>query len=649
LTHPSEAGEALDYYLGPESPLSQSLNGFAPREGQRDMANSVLEALQLGSSLVVEAGTGTGKTLAYLLPALLSQQRIIISTGTKTLQDQLFHRDLPNVSAALGRPVKIRQLKGRANYLCKHRLDVAAQDPVNLESGVIAGQLRKVERWAGITRSGDVGEVKGVPEDSPVWRMVTSTLDNCLGSQCPLYDECHVLNARQAALGADIVVVNHHLLMADLVLKDEGFGELLPGCEAVIVDEAHQFPEVAQNFFNRSFVAGRVTDLLNDLKAEALAAAILDRRLDQAADAVTYALSDARMLLPSDGSNLGWKDLPEGFLPQMDVLLECLQGIIDWLEGVEVDEALPTPLQRCLERARKQYETLEQLLTTSDKEGLRWAGITRMGFSLNFTPVDVASSLNALQAEQPCTWIYTSATLAVEQDFAHFLRRMGIEDAQTRQIASPFDYPTQTLLYLPENLPPPNQQPYTRAVVEAVKPLIEATEGRCFLLFTSHRALREAANLLDRDPGFNRPLLVQGRSPRSRLLEDFVELDGPVLLGTQSFWEGVDIRGDDLVLVVIDKLPFASPGDPMLQVRLEAIQASGGNPFRDYQLPQAVLNLKQGVGRLIRDVDDWGVVVLCDPRLQSSNYGNTFLASLPEMPRSQDVNQVLAFIGEHKT
>jgi len=642
----SSTGEDLDYYLGEDSPLCESLGGFAPRVGQSDMAHQVLEALQLGNSLVVEAGTGTGKTLAYLIPALLSGQSIVISTGTKTLQDQLFHRDLPTVATALGRPVKIRQLKGRANYLCKHRLDIAGNDARNMESGMITGQLRKIERWAGMTRSGDVGEVRGVPEDSPVWRMVTSTLDNCLGSQCPVYDECHVLNARQSALGADIVVVNHHLLMADLVLKEEGFGELLPGCEAVIVDEAHQFPEVAQNFFNESFIAGRVADLINDLKAESLAASIMDRRLDAALDDLSYGLKDARVLLPADGSNIGWDKLPAEFMPQMQDLLERLQAVIDWLEGVAADEALPTPLVKCLERARSSYDTLEKLLTASESEGLRWVGITRVGFSLNYTPVDVASSLNRLQSEQHCTWVYTSATLAVDADFGHFLRRMGIEDAATGQIASPFDYPSQTLLYLPQGLPAPNQQPYTRQVVETVKPLIEAAQGRTFLLFTSHRALREAATILERDTGFSRPLLVQGRAPRTRLLEEFVEHPDPVLLGTQSFWEGVDMRGDDLVLVVIDKLPFASPGDPMLQVRLEAIQAAGGNPFRDYQLPQAVLNLKQGVGRLIRDVDDWGVVVLCDPRITGSNYGKMFLASLPDMPVTHDAADALAFFAE---
>ncbi len=632
----------IDHYFGPESPLADSLQGFKPREGQLDMARAVSEALESGHDLVVEAGTGTGKTMAYLMPALLSGRRVVISTGTKTLQDQLYHRDLPTVSKALGRPVKVRQLKGRANYLCKHRLELALNDSANAESGVLSGQLRKVDDWSRRTRSGDVNELRQVPEDSPVFRLVTSTVDNCLGSDCPQFEECHLLQARQEALGADIVVVNHHLLMADLVLKEEGFGELLPGCEAVIVDEAHKFPDVAQSFFNQSFTSNRLLDLCNDVRAEALAALLFDRRLDAALDDAGYAAKDARMLLSAGDSNIGWDDLPEPFVPALQRTLECIQYVIDWLEGLSDDDRQP-PLQRCLERARSLYDTLERVLAADPSGGLRWVGLTRSGFSCNYTPVDIAQSLNRLLQEQHCSWVFTSATLAVEQDFSHYLARLGMQSCATQQIPSPFDYGQQTLLYLPPKLPAPNQSGYTAALLDEIKPLIAASRGRAFLLFTSHRALREAATLLERDPEFEFPLLVQGRAPRTRLLEEFAGMDNSVLLGTSSFWEGVDMRGDSLVLVVIDKLPFASPGDPMLQVRLEAISAAGGNPFRDYQLPQAALNLKQGVGRLIRDVDDWGVVVLCDPRITGSNYGKVFLASLPAMPQTQDRNEAVAF------
>ncbi len=643
---PDTMDQDIDYYLGPDSPLCDSLHGFAPREGQLDMAQAVTTALESGTDLVVEAGTGTGKTMAYLIPALLSGQRVVISTGTKTLQDQLYHRDLPTVSAALGRPVKVRQLKGRSNYLCKHRLELALQDGASAESGVVSGQLRKLDVWARRTRSGDIGEVKNLPEDSPVWRMVTSTVDNCLGSDCPDYEECHLLRARQSALGADIVVVNHHLLMADLVLKEEGFGELLPGCEAAIVDEAHKFPDVAQSFFNQSFNTGRLTDLLSDLKAEAVAALLFDRRLDTTLDDVNNVIRDIRIKLPDRENNLSWDELPAHFLPGVHGLLEVIQLVIDWLEGLSEDDLRP-PLLRCLERARSSYDTLEKLLGADSSKGLRWVGLTRMGFSCNYTPVDIAESLSKLLKEQNCSWVFTSATLAVDQDFSHFLNRLGTKGCATQQISSPFDYQQQTLLYLPPQLPAPNSPGYTAAVLETIKPLITASKGRAFLLFTSHRALRDAASMLERDPLFDFPLLVQGRMPRTRLLEQFAAMENPVLLGTSSFWEGVDMRGDNLVLVVIDKLPFASPGDPMLQVRLEAITAAGGNPFRDYQLPQAVLSLKQGVGRLIRDADDWGVVVLCDPRLVGSNYGKLFLSSLPDMPQTRELKDALAFFAAH--
>jgi ATP-dependent DNA helicase DinG len=369
----------IDYYLGPDSPLGDNLKGFAPREGQLDMAQAVAAALQSGSDLVVEAGTGTGKTLAYLIPALISGRRVVISTGTKTLQDQLYHRDLPTVASALGRPVKVRQLKGRANYLCKHRLELALEDGANAESGLLSGQLRKLDDWSRRTRSGDVGEVKHVPEDSPVWRMVTSTLDNCLGSDCPDYEDCHLLRARQQALGADIVVVNHHLLMADLVLKEEGFGELLPGCEAVIVDEAHKFPDVAQSFFNQTFSSGRLTELMNDLRAEAVAALLFDRRLDAALDDVSHAIKDTRIGLPDRDNNIGWDAVPPSFVANLHKVLEAIQYLIDWLEGLSEDNLLP-PLQRCLERARSAYDTLERLFAADPGKGLRWVGLTRMGW-----------------------------------------------------------------------------------------------------------------------------------------------------------------------------------------------------------------------------------------------------------------------------
>jgi ATP-dependent DNA helicase DinG len=634
--------------FGAASPLSACLEGFAPRQGQATMAEAIVQAMGDGTNLVVEAGTGTGKTLAYLIPALLSGRRVILSTGTKTLQDQLFHRDLPMVTAAIGRPAKTVQLKGRSNYLCLHRLRAVQEQPQAHRAQ--ARELKELHSWSLATRTGDIVEVDGIPEDSPVWPHVTSTLENCLGNQCELYDSCHVVIARQAAMAADIVVVNHHLLLADLVLKEEGFGELLPGCEAVIIDEAHQFPDIAQGFFNISLGSRRLFDLAGDLRSEALAVMPADPLPAKLADALLKAIRDARLALNSGNkgsgskgsgdNNLMWDAIDAGFFRQLDLCIEALDDIIVWLQST--DESL-TGLQRCRERACAAVDSIEQISAADETAGLRWTGMTRMGFTLNYTPMEVADSLRKLLDAQACSWIFTSATLTVADDFGHFVMRMGLEDPRTLMIPSPFDFSNCGLLYLPHGLPEPADRSYTARMLDELLPLIEASEGRAFILFTSHRALREAADLLRQRDGFRYPLLVQGEAARSKLLEQFAELDNPVLLGTSSFWEGVDMRGDRLVLVAIDKLPFASPGDPMLKAKLVAITRRGGQAFNEYQLPQAVLGLKQGVGRLIRDHADYGVVVICDPRMTSKGYGKRFMASLPPFPVTQDAGQVIQF------
>ncbi len=610
------------------------------------MAQAVSDTLLTGERLVVEAGTGTGKTLAYLIPALLSGQRVIISTGTKTLQDQLYHRDLPVVAQVLGRPATIVQLKGRANYLCLHRLELLRQGRASDVGRFGRQAYTEVDQWSRLTRSGDIAEVHGVPEDSGIWPLVTSTVENCLGAQCNFYEQCHVVSARQAATSADIVVVNHHLLLADLILKDEGFGELLPGFEAVIIDEAHQFPDVAQGFFNISMTSARMLDLLRDLQLEALSAGAHDQALESVLDSTAKSVREARLLLPESAANVPWRDMDPEFGRRMEELTAGLEQVADWLAAV--DEP-PVGLQRASERLAGTIDTLEQLLCADETAGLRWLSLTRLGFGLHYTPIDVADSLNDLIDAQPCAWVFTSATLAVGEDFGHFLRRMGMANVRTEQIPSPFDFSSAALLYLPPGLPDPGDTDYTDRVVEQLLPVLRASGGRAFLLFTSHRALRHAADLLENNPDFDLPLLVQGTAPRSRLLEQFVALDDPVLIGTNSFWEGVDIRGDSLVVVAIDKLPFASPGDPMLQARLEGISQKGGNPFMDFQLPQAVLALKQGVGRLIRDYSDFGIVVICDPRIRQRRYGKLFLDSLPPMPVTDKLEAIGAFFADRES
>lgn len=638
-----EPEDTLADLFGPQGPLAECLAGFRPRPEQLAMARDVAEALADGHHLVIEAGTGTGKTLAYLLPALDSGLRVVISTGTKTLQDQLFHRDLPMIGAALGRPVDAQLLKGRSNYLCIYRLERLEDTPDERLSARAYADLRHLREWAGRTLTGDIAEVTALAEDSPLWPRVTSTTENCLGSRCPVFDDCHVVAARHAAREAEMVVVNHHLLMADLAMKEEGFGQLLPGADAIVVDEAHHFPDVAQSFFNVTLGSGQAIELAGDVRSEALAGGLFGPRLEQCIDALSKAAADARLTLSGDdrGTTLSWDDAGADFHAAFAAIGDALDDLaLELPAGDEVGAGL----RRCRQRAHAMFEAFEAIDGATDDSGLRWVRVARRTFMANVTPLDTADELQALLESQPAAWVFTSATLAVGSDFKHFISRVGLADVRTRQIPSPFAFERIARLYLPGDLPEPNDAGFTDRVVGRMRDAALASEGRAFLLFTSHRALRRAAEILTDDPEFSFPLLVQGTEPRSRLIEQFARLSNAVLLGTSTFWEGVDIRGHNLVLVAIDRLPFASPGDPMLAARLEAIRNRGGNPFRDYQLPQAVLSLKQGVGRLIRDYDDYGVVMICDPRLTQKSYGRVFLSSLPPMPVVRDIDKMRAFL-----
>ena len=619
----------MDYhrFFGPDSPLAEAVPNFAPREQQQAMAEAVGEALGNLQTLVVEAGTGIGKTFAYLVPALTSGHRIIISTGTRNLQDQLFKRDLPTVARAIGRPVKVALLKGRSNYLCKHRLQLAH------EQGAADRWLAEISRWASATVSGEKSELPGVPEDAAVWPRVTSTVDNCLGSECPAYDGCHVVNARREAAGADIVVVNHHLLLADFALKEEGFGELLPSADACIVDEAHQLPEVAAQFFGIAVSSRQIGNLVRDTVAELLDAGHTQAEWRAPGEALERALADCTLQLARQPGRQVW---PREEPPAQKGLAQLRESLAGFAAALEPLAGASTGLDHCRSRAADIAASLTQFDGQAEDgaDGLRWVDSYRRGFSLHLTPFDVSERLGELMSRVTGAWVLTSATLAVGADFSHFLGRIGIVDADTLKLDSPFDFEHNALLYLPNDMPAPGSPEYVAAVCAAARPVIEAAGGGTFVLFTSHRALAEAARLFAPDGaealGF--PLLVQGAAPRAALLEQFRHHGDSVLLGTASFWEGVDVRGTALRLVVIDKLPFASPGDPLMQARLEALRRAGANPFRTYQLPQAVLTLKQGVGRLIRDCDDRGVAMLCDPRLTSRAYGRVFLSSLPPMP-----------------
>ncbi len=638
-----DAEHSTDYLLGADGPLARHIPGFAPRAAQQEMAAAVAETLAHYGTLIVEAGTGTGKTFAYLVPALLSGGKVILSTGTKALQDQLYHRDLPLVKQALGLPVRTALLKGRANYLCPQRLEVNA-DSGRFRSREVVAAFGRVQRWAATTRSGDITELSDLPEDSPVLPYVTSSADNCLGQECPRIGECYLLKARRAAQEADLLVVNHHLFFADMALRGEGFGELLPGANAVILDEAHQLPEAAAGFFGTSLSGRQLLELAQDTVAEQVKEAPDQPEIARAADAVEKAARDLRLALGRDDRREAWSVLAGDTVVEraIEIMEARLRALIEVLDPAA---QRGKGLESCLRRAHELGEALERITGTAPVGEVHWFETRGRGFGFHLTPLNVAEPLRAHRERQRCAWIFTSATLAVGDSFHHFAARLGLEEeAETLQLPSPFDYAHQALWYVPRGMPQPNTQGYTAAVVAAALPVLRASRGRAFLLFTSHRALREAAELLDGELDY--PLLVQGSAPRSELLRRFRELGNAVLLGTSSFWEGVDVRGEALSCVVIDKLPFAAPNDPVVRARIEALREEGRDPFIEFQVPAAVIALKQGTGRLIRDVSDRGVLVICDPRLLKRGYGHFFLESLPPMARTREPEDVERFFAE---
>lgn len=624
----------LAEFFGAEGTLARHLPGFTHRDAQEAMAAQIWQALQDRAHLVVEAGTGIGKTFAYLAPVLLAGRRAVISTGTKTLQDQLFARDLPALGAAMGRPVSVALLKGRANYLCWHRLALAQQGEIGNPSWL--RELAGIERWARASASGDLTEHHDLTEGHGLKPWISSTVDNCLGMRCERIDDCFVVKARREAQAADIVVVNHHLLLADLALKDSGFGELLPGAEVVIVDEAHLLPDIAQQFFGISVSTRELTGLTRDLLAEARAAG-LGKQIEPLADSLGKAAAQTRLAAGNAQGRTPWQAAQTALRGRIEAWRDPLQTLADALQTVaELSPGLEQARARCIDIDAR----LEGVIG-GDERGLRWLETSERSVQAHWTPLDTGEELGSRISAHGANWIFTSATLAVGRDFSHFTSRVGI-DASTEVLPSPFDYAANARLHLPEGLPSPSEPDFVSSLLGEVWPLLEAAGGGAFLLFTSYRALDEAHAWLTRRelPG---PLLVQGHGPRTEILEQFRQSGSAILLGTSSFWQGVDVKGDALRIVVIDKLPFASPGDPLLRARLEALRSDGEDPFVAYQLPQAVLALKQGVGRLIRDFDDRGLVVIGDPRLRTRGYGRVFLESLPAMPLLESASEALDF------
>jgi len=635
--------EQIDDIFGRGGQLARALEGFHPRRSQLQMAARVAEALAESSTLIVEAGTGTGKTFAYLVPALLSGKRVFVSTGTRTLQDQLFNKDVPLVAAALGRPARIALLKGRANYLCLYRLDRAsAQGSFDALAPPRSAALATLQRWAAVTRRGDLAEVPGLNDTDPLWAQVTSTRDNCLGQRCPDFSRCHLVAARREAQEADIVVVNHHLLFADLALKEDGFGDLLGTADAIILDEAHQLPDLATRFFGVQLASRQIENLLADSRAALAAAGVGSTTLQASLKEVEAALNATLAVVPQRAGRLAWDQSGADLESFVLALLASLRAVTTALGDASRDAAVA----QCAERAERFAAALEQITEAGGEEGARTVEASGRGFTLTLLPFDIAERFQAIVAQRRMAWIFTSATLTVGDDFSHFSDRMGLSDAPSLRIPSPFDYESQALLYLPENIPAPSAPAYLDAVLGVAERLIEAAHGGAFVLFTSHRALTRAAAVARATWSVlaELPLLVQGESPRERLLQQFREHGDAVLFGTSSFWEGVDVKGEALRLVIIEKLPFAAPEDPLVKARIAHLESIGANPFRDYQLPEAVLALKQGFGRLIRSESDRGVIAICDPRLSTRSYGRTFIASLPVIPITRDLSEARRFL-----
>ncbi|MBP8305969.1 MAG: ATP-dependent DNA helicase [Burkholderiaceae bacterium] len=701
--------------LGPEGPFAQAHPDYRVREGQLGLARAISATIESRGALIAEAGTGTGKTFAYLTPALLSGGRIIVSTGTRTLQDQLFDRDLPEVVRALGVQVECALLKGRSNYICRYHLRR------NLADGRFARRedivdLRRIDRYAGVTRSGDRAGAPDVSEDAPAWALASSTRENCLGQECPDYGECFVVKARQAAQRADLVVVNHHLFCADLALRDEGIADLLPTADAVIFDEAHQLPDVATSFFGTSVSTRKLTEFARDVLRAGLAEArdaadwtTESRKIEQAVrelrlhageparlDAAALrgrgalltavaqcgqALTDLQALLAASAER--GRDLARCALRAGELVVQLER----WQDSVAERPALAAPaeaddqdaygeslgppkahgeppglapelasagVEGALHVASSAAGAIDAAEPLSDDEtagdGLRvaWAEISNFGVTLHATPLSVAGTFRRHRAQRPRAWVFVSATLAVSGTFTHFARAIGMQDAATHAWESPFDFARHGLLYVPQGIGEPSGADFPQRVFETIWPLLRANHGRAFVLCTTLRMVDQLASRLterlERE-GSELSLLVQGTAPRAELLERFRGAPAPVLIGSASFWEGVDVRGRQLSLVVIDKLPFAPPDDPVLRARIEATRREGGDPFRQLQMPAAAMALKQGAGRMIRSETDRGLLVVCDSRLADRPYGRQLLRSLPPFTRTRSAEQALAFLA----
>ncbi|HBO21853.1 MAG TPA: ATP-dependent helicase [Providencia sp.] len=624
--------------------LARTIPGFQPRAAQVTMSNAVTESIDAQNVLVAEAGTGTGKTYAYLVPALRSGKKVIVSTGSKALQDQLYHRDLPTIIDAMNYTGRTALLKGRSNYLCLERLDQQSLGGGSLEPEILSAVVR-LRSWSIESELGDTSTCHDIAEDSPVWPLVTSTNDNCLGSDCPRYQECFVLKARRKALEADIVVVNHHLFMADRVVKDTGFGELIPQADVMIFDEAHQIPDIASQYFGQQLSSRQLLDLARDMVITYRTELKDQVQLQKSADRLTQSTLDFRINLGENSFRGNLRDLLKQSVVQRALTL--LDDALELCyEVIKTSLGRSQSLDSIFERVTIYRNRLNRLKDVTIPGYSYWFESYGRHFLLALTPLTVADKFSEMIANTPASWVFTSATLSVNDKLSHFTDRLGLKSAKTLLLASPFDFASQTLLCVPRFAPEPNQRGSAQKLATMLRPLIEKNGGRCFFLCTSHLMMRELAE--EFKSTLTLPVLMQGESSKNKLLSQFIAAGNAVLVATSSFWEGVDVRGDRLSCVIIDKLPFTAPDDPLLRARIEDCELRGGDPFADVQLPDAVITLKQGVGRLIRDTSDYGVIVICDNRLVTRPYGEVFLTSLPPSPRTRSLTKAIEFLEKKR-
>ncbi len=643
--------EALDAarvreILGPSGPFARTLPGFEHRESQQEMAGAVADVLREGGELLVEAGTGTGKTLAYLVPAILSGQRVVVSTGTKNLQEQLFYKDIPLVRKALNLPFTACLMKGRGNYLCLARYaQFQAQPAFRLFEE--ASHFDTLQRWSLMTKTGDRAEIPNVPEKLDFWKGISARSENCVGKECLDYDRCYVTKLRQRAAESEILVVNHHLLFADLVVRQGSYGEVIPDYDHLVLDEAHQVEDVATTNFGLSVSSARVEELVQDAEkawngrngsARARQALSELKRLRGAGQELFHTYR------PREGKEDRYRLRPKDRTPEqqraVDHFRRELSRVREGLEGI------PEPSEATVALSRRTGEIeidLEVIVSAADPEAVSWCERRERSVALRSSPIRIAPTLRSLLLERKRAVVLTSATLAVDESFDYVSARLGVETRRSRLLPSPFDYRRQALLYVPRHLPPPKDPGFTRSAAAEIRRLLQASRGRAFLLFTSFSNLHAVQKELEGNLPF--PLFVQGDVSRGEILDSFRETEGAVLLATSSFWEGVDVMGEQLSLVVIDKLPFAVPSDPLVSARMDWVAGEGGNAFAEYQVPMAILTLKQGLGRLIRSRTDRGVVAVLDSRLATMAYGKRFVSSLPPYRLTHDGEEVERFFA----